>query len=161
MKGISSNILCGLAQFTTWWTKSKARRGLTETVMEYLPIFVEINTRCDNDGSGFLERGEFREVCGGLGIAKVFPLSHFTLEESLTYAVHRWTWHCQGFSSSHFTLEKSLTYAVEMALPTLFHSLRSDGAVLTDSLSSDDNVQKSSDQVLKFRSVKVIRFLAE
>ena len=27
--------------------------------------------RCDNDGSGFLEREEFREVCAGLGIAKV------------------------------------------------------------------------------------------
>ena len=36
-----------------------------------IPIFVEIKTRCDNDGSGFLERGEFREVCAGLGIAKV------------------------------------------------------------------------------------------
>ena len=77
--------------------------------MEYLLIFVEINTniRCDNDGSGFLERGEFREVCGGLGIAKVF-------------------------SSSHFTLEKSLTYAVDLALPRFFHRLISDGAVLTD-----------------------------
>ena len=27
--------------------------------------------RCDNDGSGFLEREEFRAVCSGLGIAKV------------------------------------------------------------------------------------------
>ena len=36
-----------------------------------MKIFVATKTRCDNDGSGFLERGEFREVCAGLGIAKV------------------------------------------------------------------------------------------
>ena len=77
--------------------------------MGYLLIFVEINTniRCDNDGSGFLERGEFREVCGGLGIAKVF-------------------------SSSHFTLEEILTCAVGSALPRFFIVFFIDGAVLTD-----------------------------
>ena len=76
------------------------------------------NTRCDNDGSGFLERGEFREVCAGLGIAKVFHSNENSDDNSNGDSNDN-----SNDNSSDNSDDDSKRSALDLALPRFFHHL--------------------------------------